>query len=123
MTVLVVATVIEVSTRRAVALAVWGGLVLDLLSASRFGAIWLPILVIALALIWLRRNPDTEVSALWPLWFAGASVLAALPFMVVANASWLAVGMSVFATIIWGIATVYVIRWVRASRVKYMRYI
>ena len=114
-TILIVSNVIEAQINWAIQWAIWGGLCLDLLSPSRFGLIWLPTLILMLLLFSMRRYVSAELPSLWPVWFALAALIFALP-LAIQTGAWLLLGESVLATTIWGVAILGFIEWVRSSR-------
>ena len=121
MTIAVVATAIEENAPRAAAIGIWGGLALDLLAPSRFGMLWIPLICLGLLAVLLRGNATNDSPLLWPLWFTVAAILCAAPFVVMVGTTLTAGLLSIAATTVWGIIVVFAIRWVRSSRIGYMR--
>jgi hypothetical protein len=96
--------------------AIWGGVLLDLLSPSRFGLVWLPVVLVAFALTQLRRAiAVTDLPWLWPIWFGVGTLAAELPLAVVTH-GWHRWSTSAVITAVWGTLILLGIRWVQSTK-------
>ncbi len=96
--------------------AIWSGLVIDLLSPSRFGLVWLPIVILALVLTQIRRViAVVDLPWLWPVWLFVGTVVAELPLAYLTH-DWKRWAASAAVTTVWGLAGLFSIRWIQASR-------
>jgi hypothetical protein len=94
---------------------VWVGLGVDLMSPAPFGLSWLGLLAAGLLGLELRHRFSLHsMSWLWPVWFAGITLIGIAPALL-STRSWSTAAALVVATTGWGTVSALLLQWFRAS--------